>query len=266
MTQNAGPPTGPDPSIPNVARIYDYMLGGKDNYAIDRAAAQQVLEQIPHSRQACQQNRAFLGRVVTYLAASQGISQFLDIGSGLPTRDNVHQIAQHHNPRAVTAYVDYDPVVAAHARALTAKGTPGVTVVQADIRDTAAVLAGAAELLDFTRPVAVLMFAILHFLTDDDQPHDIVKALTGELAPGSALAVSHITGDATAEEQALAAEKVYQQATAPAVPRTRDDILRFFDGLKLRPPGLTDINQWPVPADGPAAPLTFYGGLAVKPG
>jgi len=266
MTQNAGPPTGADPSIPNVARIYDYMLGGKDNYAADRAAARQVLEQIPHSRQACRQNRAFLGRVVTYLAGSQGITQFLDIGSGLPTRDNVHQIAQHHNGRAVTAYVDYDPVVAAHARALLERGTPGVTVVQADTRDPAAVLTGAAELLDLTRPVAVLMFAILHFLTDDDQPHDIVKALTRELAPGSALAVSHITADATPEEQALAAEKVYQQATAPAVPRTHAEILRFFNGLQLAEPGLIDINHWPTRASTPAAPLTFYGGLARKPG
>jgi len=265
MTQGAGPPTGFDPSLPNVARIYDYMLGGKDNYAVDRAAARQVLEQIPHSQAACRQNREFLGRVVRYLAEAQGITQFLDIGSGLPTRDNVHQTAQHHNPAAAVAYVDYDPVVTAHARALLASGSPLVGVVQADIRDPGAVLAGAGELLDLTRPVAVLMFAILHFLTDDDHPRQIVKALTRELAPGSALAVSHITGDATPQDKALAAEKVYQQASAPAVPRTRAEILRFFDGLQLRPPGLTDINHWPAQACAPGAPLVFYGGLARKP-
>jgi SAM-dependent methyltransferase len=265
MTQNAGPVPF-DPSVPNVARIYDFMLGGKDNYAADRLAAEQVLREIPHSELACRQNRAFLGRVVRYLAEAQGITQFLDIGSGLPTRDNVHQIVQQHNPGARVVYADYDPIVATHARALLADESSGVTVVQADVRDQAAILAGAGELIDFTKPVAVLLFAVLHFLTDDDQPYEVVRTLADALAPGSALAISHITGDATPQDKALAAEKVYQQASAPAVPRTREDILRFFDGLQLIEPGLTDINQWPAQALSPSAPLVFYGGLARKDG
>ena len=124
---------------------------------------------------------------------------------------------------------------------------------------------GAATVLDIRQPVAVLLFAILHFLTDDDGPYDVVKALTRELVPGSALAISHTTGDDTPEDRAAAAEKVYQQASAPAVPRTRDDILRFFDGLTLVPPGLTDINHWPTEAATPAVPTVFYGGVALKP-
>lgn len=264
MRQNQGTPAH-DPTVPNVARIYDFMLGGKDNYAADREAAQQLLEQIPHSAQACKQNRDFLGRAVTYLA-DRGISQFIDIGSGLPTRANVHTIAKRANPDAKIVYVDYDPVVIAHADALLAKGSPGVAAIHADLRDPAPILAGTATLLDLRQPVAVLLFAILHFLTDDDQPYDAVQALTRELAPGSALALSHITGDDTPEDRAAAAEKVYQQASAPAVPRTQDDILRFFNGLTLAPPGLTDINHWPTEAATPAAPTVFYGGVALKPG
>ena len=264
MRQNEGTPVH-DPTVPNVARMYDFMLGGKDNYAADREAAQQVLEQIPHSAQACKQNRDFLGRAVTYLAG-QGITQFIDIGSGLPTQDNVHTIAKRANPDARVIYVDYDPVVVAHAGALLAKGSPGVAIIHADLRDPGPIIAGAATVLDLRQPVAVLLFAILHFLTDnDDQPYDVVKALTRHLAPCSALAISHITGDDTPDDRAAAAEKVYQQASAPAVPRTQEGILRFFDGLTLVPPGLTDINHWPTEALTPASPTVFYGGVARKP-
>jgi len=255
---------GLDVTTPNVARIYDYMLGGKDNFAADREAGGRVLREIPHSTLACRQNREFLGRVVRDLAG-RGIRQFLDVGSGLPTRDNVHQIAQRTGPGARVVYADYDRVVVAHARALLAKGASGVSVIQADLRDPETILAEAGKNLDFSQPVAVLLFAIVHFLTDADKPHEIVRILTRDLAAGSAVAVSHLTGDGTDPARGRAAQEVYQGASAPAVPRSRRDILALFDGLELADPGLTDINLWPARALSPGVPLVFYGGVGFKP-
>jgi O-methyltransferase involved in polyketide biosynthesis len=255
---------GLDTGTPNVARIYDFLLGGKDNFAADRDAAERVMREIPHSALACRQNRDFLGRAVRLLA-EQGIRQFLDIGSGLPTRSNVHQIAQAVDPESRVAYVDYDHIVAAHARALLQKGSAGVLVVEGDLRDPAKIISDAKGLIDFSEPVAVLLFAILHFLPDQDDPHGIVRSLADALAPGSAVAVSHITGEGVEPDRGLAAQKVYQGASAPAIPRSREEISRFFGGLDLVDPGVTDINLWPVQAAGPSAPLTFYGGLAMKP-
>ena len=195
----------------------------------------------------------------------RGIRQFLDIGSGLPTASNVHEIAQHSAPESRIVYADYDPVVVTHARALLEKGSPGVMAVEADLRDPGKIIAEAQGLIDFTQPVAVLLFAILHFLTDADDPHGIVRTLTEALAPGSAVAISHITAEGTEPGKGAAAQKVYQEASAPAVPRSRQDITRFFDTLDLMDPGVTDINYWPTRSAGPAAPLTFYGGIARKP-
>jgi O-methyltransferase involved in polyketide biosynthesis len=256
---------GLDTSTPNVARIYDFLLGGKDNFAADRDAAERVMREIPHSALACRQNRDFLGRAVHHLAAEEGIRQFLDIGSGLPTRRNVHEIAQAVAPGARVVYVDYDHIVAAHARALLEKGSPGVLVVEGDLRDPAKIIGDAGGLLDFSEPVAVLLFAILHFLPDQDEPCGIVRNLTEVLSPGSAVAISHITDEGVEPDKGLAAQKVYQGASAPAIPRSRHDITRFFDGLDLMDPGVTDINLWPEQAVGPSVPLTFYGGLARKP-
>jgi hypothetical protein len=252
-----------DTTTPNVARIYDFLLGGKSNYAADRAAAKRVLSEIPHSAVAAQQNRAFLRRAVRLLADS-GIRQFLDIGSGLPTRSNVHEIAQRAVPKSRVVYVDYDSVVVGHARALLEKGSPGVSVVVGDLRDPGKVIRDTEGLLDFRKPVAVLLFAILHFLRDDDKPHEVVRTLTDALAAGGALAVSHITGEGTAPEKNLAAQQVYQGASAPVVPRSRDEVTRFFDGLELMEPGVVDINLWPVKAAEPDTPLSFYGGVAWK--
>jgi O-methyltransferase involved in polyketide biosynthesis len=254
---------GLDMSVPNVARIYDFMLGGKDNFAADRQAAERVMREIPHSALACRQNRDFLGRAVRVLA-DRGIRQFIDIGSGLPTRDNVHQIVQRAYPGARVAYVDYDHIVVAHARALLEKGSPGVLVLQGDVREPGKIISDAKGLIDFSEPVAVLLFAILHFLTDADDPHAIVASLAGHLAPGSAVAISHLTGEGTEPDKGLAAQQVYQGASAPAVPRSREDITQFFDGLELIDPGMTDINLWPARSLEPATPLTFYGGVARK--
>jgi O-methyltransferase involved in polyketide biosynthesis len=249
--------------VPNVARIYDFMLGGKDNFAADRDVAERVMRVIQHSALACRQNRDFLGRAVRALA-DRGVHQFLDIGSGLPTRDNVHEIAQRAAPAARTAYVDYDRVVVTHARALLEKGSDRVLVVEGDLRDPARIIGEAKGLIDFSEPVAILLFAVLHFLTDTDDPHAVVTSLAGHLAPGSAVAISHLTSEGTDPGKSLAAQRVYQGASAPAVPRSRQDITRFFNGLDLMSPGVTDINLWPARSPGQAAPLTLYGGIGWK--
>jgi O-methyltransferase involved in polyketide biosynthesis len=253
---------GLDISAPNVARIYDFLLGGKDNFAADRAAAGKILQALPCAALACRQNREFLTRVVRVLADS-GIRQFLDIGSGLPVQHNVHEVAQAAAPDSRVVYVDYDNVVVTHAKALLQSGSPRVAVVEADLRDPGKILEGAADLIDFSQPVAVLMFAVLHFLTDADQPREVVSSLTEALVPCSALALSHVTGDGTAPDASHAAQQVYQGASAQVVPRSRQDITGFFDGLNLVEPGVTDINLWPGKSSGPAVPLTLYGGLAV---
>jgi S-adenosyl methyltransferase len=259
------PARGLDVSIPNVARIYDFMLGGKDNFAADRDAAEKITQEIPHSVLACCQNRDFLGRVVHHLAADRGIRQFLDIGSGLPTGRNVHEIAQAIVPESRVVYVDYDSIVVSHARALLEGGAHMVMVVERDLRNPRKIIDDARGLIDFSEPVAVLLFAILHFLTDAEEPHEIVGSLTEALAPGSAVAVSHITAEGIEPAKSLAAQEIYQCASAPAIPRSRQNIVRFFDGLELTAPGVTDINLWPGRLPGPKTPLTFYGGVAVKP-
>jgi hypothetical protein len=255
---------GLDIGTPNVARIYDFLLGGKDNFAADRDAADKVMQEIPHSALACRQNRDFLERVVHYLAAEQGIRQFLDIGSGLPTGRNVHEIAQAIFPKSRVVYVDYDSIVVTHARALLESGAPLVLVLEGDLRNPRNIVHDAQGLIDFSKPVAVLLFAILHFLTDAEEPHEVVGSLTETLAPGSAVAISHITGEGIESDKVLAAQKIYQGASAPAIPRSRQNIVRFFDGLELTDPGVTDINLWPGRSPGPEAPLTFYGGVALK--
>jgi O-methyltransferase involved in polyketide biosynthesis len=259
-------PNGLDTSRPNVARVYDYMLGGKDNFEADRAAAEMLIKVLPHSALACRQNRQFLGRVVRYLIEEKGIRQFIDLGSGLPTADNVHQIAQKIDPGARVVYADYDPVVVLHSKVLL-EGSEGVRVIQADLRDPGSILGdpGVGELIDLGQPAAILMFAILHFLPDAEQPYETVRRFTQAMAPGSYLALSHITDEAVSPETSQAAQQVYQGASAPVVPRSREDIARFFDGLELTGSGLVDINLWPVKALGPGAPLTFYGGAARKP-
>lgn len=238
-------PVGIDTSIPNVARMYDYALGGKDNFAADRAAADRLFAAVPEvGRGPMMLNRRFLGRAVRFLAEEAGIRQFLDIGAGLPTQGNVHEIAQAFTPEAHVVYVDYDPVVITHGRALLAANET-VTVVSGDLRRPGEILDNpeVRASIDFDQPVAVLLIAILHFITDAEDPVAIVTRLRDELAPGSYLALSHVT----AEGHAPAIEKgkeVYRGATAGVSPRPRADILRLFDGFELVEPGLVWLPQW----------------------
>jgi hypothetical protein len=268
MLEDTGPVTKFDSSVPSVARIYNALLGGKDNYESDRQAANRILEIEPDSAAVARQNRAFLGRVVRFLAAEKGIRQFLDIGSGLPTAGNVHEVAQAHAPVSRIVYVDNDPTVLAHARALLVSAPAGECgYVHCDLRDTASIVTQAAEILDFTQPVAVLLIAILHFVPDQDDPWEIVSRFMGAMPPGSYLAVSHATPESfidPASRELL--DKVYAETPSGGVaPRPKTEIERFFAGLEMTGPGLVNITAWhPEPGGDPPARTLFYGGAGRK--
>ncbi|WP_433479543.1 SAM-dependent methyltransferase [Spirillospora sp. CA-142024] len=233
-----------DPHTPNVPRMYDYLLGGKDNYAADREAADEVIRHAPDTPFLARENRAFLRRAVRFLAES-GIRQFIDIGSGLPTQGNVHEIAHQVAPESHVVYVDREPVVLAHGRALLA-GTPEVTVIQGDARRPGDILDDAElnRLIDFDRPVAVLMLAVLHFIGDGDDPPGIVARFRDAMAPGSHLVVSHVTGDFDADSRVQNAGAVYEKATYQITLRSRADVTRLFDGFEFLEPGLTTLSMW----------------------
>jgi len=261
-----------DTSVASPARIYDHLLGGKDNFRADRDAAARLLEVLPGSAQAARDNRDFLQRAVRWLTAA-GIRQFIDIGSGLPTARNTHQAAHETDPAARVAYADNDPIVIAHARALLQSGDPRVAVIDGDLRKPASILAspGLTELIDFREPVAVLLVAVLHFLTDDERPHDAVQEIITALPPGSYLTLSHVTADHVTPDAAATAQGVYDGATAPVTARTRAQVTAFFDGLELIEPGVCDVAAWhpeiaPARPRGHAPPpgAYIYGGVAAK--
>ncbi|MGI8448565.1 MAG: SAM-dependent methyltransferase, partial [Streptosporangiaceae bacterium] len=220
-----------NPNVPNVARIYDFLLGGKDNYASDREAAGRLLDAVPGAALAARDNRRFLGRAVWFLAREAGIRQFLDIGTGLPTRGNVHEIAHAAKPGAHVVYADNDPVVVMHANALLADSLT-VAAVHGDLRDPGRLFAlpDVRTFIDWDEPVAVLMVAVLHFLEDSEKPWEAVDAFKAQMAPGSYLVLSHVTGDDTPADVIRQAAEVYQNASAPGMARTRAQIARFFDG------------------------------------
>jgi hypothetical protein len=235
------------------ARVYNYLLGGKDNYAADRAAAEAALKVWPELGFAARANRALLSRMVRYLAREAGIRQFLDLGTGIPAAGNLHEVAQAVAPETRVVYVDYDPVVLAHARALLDSHEAGATeYIDADLRDTAAILARAAQVLDFTKPVAVTMLTILHVVPESDHPRAIVAELLGAVPPGSCLAISHASSDLfdpeTAERfQGVLDRMIRQQYT----PRSREEVARFFAGTELVEPGLVPVEEWrPEPGQG----------------
>jgi hypothetical protein len=258
---------GFDTGVPNVARIYDALLGGKDNYAADREAAEELLKAVPGAMAAARENRAFLGRAVRFLAGEAGIRQFLDIGTGLPTLGNVHEIAQAANPAARVVYADYDPVVLLHANVLLAKAVT-VAAVNADLRYPRDLLTSPAvrALIDFDEPVAVLLVAVLHFLEDSDNPWKIVDCIKDHMAPGSYLVVSHVTGDDLPPDARQHAREVYENASAPGVTRAYDDIARFFDGLVMLAPGLVNVPAWrPDRITRTPHETLFFAGIGRKP-
>jgi hypothetical protein len=259
---------GADPTKPNIARVYDYWLGGRRNLVADRELAEAMATLDPWVPAACKANRAFLRRAVRFLAA-QGIRQFLDIGSGLPTEGNVHQIAQQAAPEARVVYVDRDPVAVAEGRKLVG-GNDRVTVVQADLRDPAKILLDpeVTKLIDFAQPAGVLLVAVLHFVLDADDPHGIITYLRDAAAAGSYLVISHVAGDGRAALTA-AAERVYTSRGADGQARTREQIAGFFGGWELAGPGLVYAPLWrPDPGDDmPEHPERFWflAGVARKP-
>jgi hypothetical protein len=270
MTAQNRAPGGIDITRPNVARIYDYLLGGKDNFAVDRAAAQQLLAVTPHIASIVRDNRAFIGRAVRYLAAEAGIRQFLDLGGGLPTQTNVHEMAQHIAPDARVVYVDNDPVVWSHGQALLADGNH-VTMALADLREPAAVLEhpDLRALLDLTQPVAVLCGSVLHFVSDAEDPHRIIAEYRDRIASGSFLVISHgTTGNAENDPTDMVGKvtNVYRQASAQMHVRSLAEIERFFDGFDLLDPGVVWMAGWRPDPGVPTGPAkSLRAGVGRKP-
>jgi S-adenosyl methyltransferase len=269
-TYMAGQPGGQDfdPRVPNVARIYDFLLGGKDNFEADRQAARQLVEAVPGAALAAWDNRAFLGRAVRFLAREAGIRQFLDIGTGLPTRGNVHEIVQEIDPLTRVVYCDNDPMVVVHANALLASEST-VSAVYSDLRYPHHLLAMPAvwSLMDLDKPLAVLMVAVLQFIEDREDPWDLVHQFKSAMSPGSYLVLSHVTGDDLADDAQRRAYEVYEKASAPGVARSRAEIDRFFDGLDMVAPGLVSVCDWrPVLERRRQQPTLFYAGVGRKPG
>jgi hypothetical protein len=261
-----GEPPSFDTTVAHPARVYDYLLGGKDNYQADRLAAEEIIAISPNVLPTVRANRAFLRRAVQYLAGEAGIRQFLDIGTGLPTAENTHQIAQEINPQARIAYVDNDPIVLAHARALLTSTPEGATAyIHADARDTAAILREAAATLDFSEPVAVMALCVMQYVPDSAAPHQIVARLMDAVPAGSYLAMSDTTRDIDTEQMITGAAK-YNARLGPSrfTPRTREEITRFFDGLELIDPGLVPLPQWRSLAS-PAQRIPAVAGVARKP-
>jgi S-adenosyl methyltransferase len=249
--EHAPLPTDVDPTIPNVARMYDYALGGKDNFAVDRELMEQLFAVVPYGPRPALENRAFLGRAVRFLA-NAGIRQFLDIGSGLPTVGNVHEVAHAIAPDARIVYVDYDPVAIAHSKALLS-GTDKATAIQADMRRPDDILTnpGVTSLIDFSKPVAVLLVAMLHLLPNDQDPAVVVARFREAMAPGSYLVLSHITSHEQPPEVVTNLRKVFEQAREPMVPRSREEILTFLEGFELVDPGLVKVPDWRPDESGP---------------
>ncbi|OAH14866.1 SAM-dependent methyltransferase [Streptomyces jeddahensis] len=246
MERPAWAPQGIDISVPSVSRIYDYYLGGSHNFEVDREAARKAMEFMPGLPKIMQANRAFMRRAVRY-AVEEGITQFLDIGSGIPTFGNVHEVAQSACPGARVVYVDHDPVAVAHSRAVL-EGNEDAGVIAADLRKPQDILRSSEveRLLDLDRPVALLLVAVLHFLEDSDHPYEAVAELRDALAPGSLLIATHASyeGIPLPSEQAGGAVGVYKDIRNPLVMRSRDEIARFFEGFEMVEPGLVDMPHW----------------------
>ncbi|MGC5014557.1 SAM-dependent methyltransferase [Streptosporangium sp. DT93] len=267
-------PAGIDTTKPSIARVYDWFLGGKDNFAVDRQVAEAALKVSPGAQEAGRQNRAFLQRVVHHMAAEAGVRQFIDIGSGLPSQGNVHQVAQEIDPAAKVVYVDNDPMVLVHGRALLAPGDT-TTVIQADARDPRSILEDerVKDFIDFDEPVGLLMLSILHHLHDDEDPAGVAATLRAPLTSGSFVAVSHFCnpGDAhpVASQQATTAEKLFNDNLGTGRWRTMDEITGYFGDFEPVEPGLVPLPEWraepSISVKNALLYHTYYGGLARKP-
>jgi SAM-dependent methyltransferase len=265
MERPAWAPQGIDISVPSVSRIYDYYLGGSHNFEVDREAARKAMEFMPGLPKIMQANRAFMRRAVNY-AAGEGVTQFLDIGSGIPTFGNVHEVAQKASAESRVVYVDHDPVAVSHSRAVL-DGNEQAGVVSADLRKPQQILDSpeTTGLLDLERPVALLLVAVLHFLEDEDDPQSAVAVLRDALAPGSLVIVTHASyeGIPVPKEQAGGAVDVYQNIRNPLVMRSREEIARFFEGYEMVEPGLVSMPLWrpdtPAEQEDPYAFAGFAG-------
>lgn len=270
--------------IAHPARIYDYLLGGKDNFPVDRAAASEIVRPWPSLPVSMRANRQFMRRATHFLAAEAGVDQFLDIGAGLPTEPNLHQVAQAEAPESVVVYSDNDPIVMQYAQALLRSTPQGRTAyVQADVRDPESILYDPelSDALDLGRPVALCVNALFHFVSDEQRPREVLATLLGALPAGSYLALTHITEDFVTEQPPPGADRTavtradservratYASSNSPLISRSRAEVLRFFDGLELVEPGLVPPHLWhPEPATPRYAPdgIPFYAGVARKP-
>jgi hypothetical protein len=260
--------TGIDTTVPHSARIWNYWLGGKDNFAVDRAAGDAWSATFPGMRDVARASRSFLTRSIYYLAHDAGIRQFLDVGTGLPTADNTHQVAQRVAPEARIVYVDNDPMVLAHARALLSSTPEGATAyVDADLRDPDKILAEAAVTLDFSKPIALILSGVLGHVVNIDQARSIVRSLMGPLPSGSYLSLNDGTSVIGKEQLEQATQDYNESGAIPYVQRTPAEIASFFDGLELVEPGVVSCPRWrPDPAPGdPPAELDAFGGVGKKP-
>ena len=259
---------GFDARVAHPARVYDYWLGGKDNFEANRVAGEETIAAYPAIRASARANRAFLARTVRYLTAEAGIRQFLDLGTGLPTASNTHEVAQSAAPESRVVYVDNDPLVLSHARALLTSSPEGVTAyLDADLRNTDQILEQAAGTLDFGQPVGIMLLAILHYIPELDEARRIVARLLGAVAPGSYLTISHAASDISPEAMAEMIRRMNQHlAEGNHVGRTRQVVAGFFDGLDLLEPGVVKVTEWRPESEIEAGgPTSLWGGVARKP-
>jgi hypothetical protein len=259
-------PPNIDISVAHQARVYDYTIGGKDNFAADREAAEKAIQANPDTVATARANRAFLGRAVRFLVAEAGIRQFLDIGTGIPSASNTHEVAQAAAPDSRVVYVDNDPIVLAHARALLTGVTGTTAYLDADVRDPAAILAGAAGTLDFGQPVAVMLIAIMHCVPDEDDPYGIVGQLLDAVPSGSFLTLSQPARDMLPEKAAQAEAALSKAMRQKVQYRTHAEVSRFFGGLEMVEPGVVHLPEWrPDEPSDPDGPVTgMWGGMGRK--
>ncbi len=269
--QDAAPDPGTpmvriDTSVAHIARVQDYWLGGRDNFAADRHAGDEAVATSPGLVASVRSTRAFLARTVRFLTAEEGVRQFLDIGTGIPAAGNTHEVAQAIAPDALVVYMDNDPVVFAHSRGLLSSGPHGSTAyLSTDLRDTGKVLAEAARMLDLTQPVALVLMSVLQFIPDTEDPWKIVATLLDAVAPGSFLVVSHPANDIEARVMAIRAARLTQLMAEQVKLRSQADVERFFTGLRLVPPGIVRVPEWrPDSAEAAGWGGTMWGGVGQK--